>query len=148
MKNNDQVTILIAEDDDGHALLIRRRFEEVGVNNPVLRFKNGLAAWEFISGKSKPCLDADKHYLLLLDIRMPELDGVEVLRRVKSAPHLKSLPIIMLTTTDDPRKISRCYELGCNNYLVKPIEFDKFSETIKRLGLFLMIVKAGKTKAE
>jgi CheY-like chemotaxis protein len=148
MENNEQVTILIAEDDDGHARLIQRRFEEVGVHNPVIRFKDGAEAWDFISGKSAPCLAPDKHYLLLLDIRMPNMDGVEVLKRVKGDASLKNMPVIMLTTTDDPKEVARCYELGCNNYLVKPIDFDRFSETIKRLGLFLMIVRVGRTKGE
>ncbi len=145
--NNDGVTILMAEDDDGHALLVQERFENVGVHNPIIRFKDGQETWDFLSG-AKPGLEAGKGYLLLLDIRMPGLDGVEVLKRVKQDPRLKSMPVIMLTTTDDPREINLCYELGCNNYLVKPVEFEKFAEVLKRLGLFLMIVKVSKTKAE
>ncbi len=145
--NNDGVTILMAEDDDGHALLVQERFENVGVHNPIIRFKDGQETWDFLSG-AKPGLEAGKGYLLLLDIRMPGLDGVEVLKRVKQDPRLKSMPVIMLTTTDDPREINLCYELGCNNYLVKPVEFEKFAEVIKRLGLFLRIVKVGSIRAE
>jgi len=149
MKNGDNgVIILMAEDDDGHAQLVQERFESVGVYNPIIRFKDGQEAWDFLSGAAKPGLEPGKAYLLLLDIRMPGLDGVEVLRRVKKDPHLKNMPVIMLTTTDDPREISTCYELGCNNYLTKPVEFEKFGEVIKRLGLFLMIVKVDKIKPE
>ena len=148
METKEQTTILVAEDDDGHARLIQRRFEEVGVRNPVIRFKDGAEAWDFVSGKSAPCLVPEQHYLLLLDIRMPNMDGLEVLRRVKSDERLKSIPVIMLTTTDDPKEVGRCYELGCNNYLVKPINFDEFSETIKRLGLFITIVKVPELKPE
>lgn len=140
MENTDNgVTILIAEDDDGHALLVQERFEGVGVHNPLIRFRNGQEAWAFLSGPA--CIETGKAYLLLLDIRMPGLDGVEVLRRVKNDPRLKNMPVIMLTTTDDPREISLCYELGCNNYLTKPVEFQKFAEVTKRLGLFLQIMK-------
>ena len=147
MDKNEDLIILLAEDDDGHARLVTDRFEEVGVRNSVIRFRDGQEAWDFISCGSKPCLDADKHYLLLLDIRMPGMDGVEVLRRVKGDPRLKTLPIIMLTTTDDPKEVSRCYELGCNNYITKPVEFEDFAEAIKRLGLFIMVVKVDKIKA-
>jgi CheY-like chemotaxis protein len=140
------VIILMAEDDDGHARLVRERFESVGVHNEIIRFKDGQEAWAFLSGAAKPGLETDKAYLLLLDIRMPGLDGVEVLKRVKGDARLKNMPVIMLTTTDDPREINTCYELGCNNYLTKPVEFEKFAEVIKRLGLFLMVVKVSKIK--
>ena len=140
------VTILMAEDDDGHAKLVQERFESVGVSNPVLRFRDGQEAWAFLSGKAGPGLESGKAYLLLLDIRMPGLDGIEVLRRIKRDNRLKSIPVIMLTTTDDPKEVSVCYELGCNNYLVKPVEFEKFAEVVKRLGLFLMVVKVDKFK--
>lgn len=143
---NEGVTILMAEDDDGHAKLVQERFESVGVSNPVLRFRDGQAAWDFLSGEAGPGLERGKAYLLLLDIRMPGLDGIEVLRRVKRDPRLKNMPVIMLTTTDDPKEVSVCYELGCNNYLVKPVEFEKFAEVVKRLGLFLMVVKVDKFK--
>jgi CheY-like chemotaxis protein len=148
MNNEKDVIILMAEDDDGHATLVKERFESAGVFNPIIRFKDGQAAWEFLSGAAKPRLEAGKAYLLLLDIRMPGLDGIEVLKRVKSDARLKNIPVIMLTTTDDPKEISLCYGLGCNNYLTKPVEFEKFAEVIKRLGLFLMIVKVTKIKAD
>lgn len=146
MENAEQINILIAEDDDGHALLIQRNLEKAGIFNPAIRFRDGQGAWDFISGKSAPCLDPEKQYLLLLDISMPAMDGIEVLTRMKSDPRLKIIPVIMLTTTDDPKEIDRCYKLGCNSYLVKPVEFTNFTELIKRLGLFLLIIKVGKPK--
>lgn len=145
-EQNNSVTILMAEDDDGHALLVRERFENVGVSNPVIRFRGGQETWDFLSGTAKPCVESGRGYLLLLDIRMPGLDGVEVLRRVKLDARLKKIPVIMLTTTDDPNEISACYELGCNTYLTKPVEFERFAEVIKRLGLFLSIVKVDKIR--
>jgi len=145
--NESGVTILMAEDDDGHAMLVRERFESVGVNNPVIRFRDGTETWNFLSGAASG-LETGNSYLLLLDIRMPGLDGIELLRRVKNDPRLKNMPVIMLTTTDDPKEVATCYELGCNNYLVKPVEFEKFAEVIKRLGLFLTIVAVSKISPE
>lgn len=142
-KFNDGVTILMAEDDDGHAKLVQERFESVGVYNPIVRFKDGQETWDFLSGTG---VEPGKAYLLLLDIRMPGLDGIEVLRRVKQDHRLKNMPVIMLTTTDDPKEVSACYELGCNNYLIKPVVFEKFAEMVKRLGLFLMILRVDKFK--
>lgn len=141
---NGRLTIFMAEDDDGHARLVEERFAEVGVCNPLLRFRNGTEAWEFISDRANT--PPGEEFLLLLDIRMPGLDGVEVLRRIKADPRLKSMPVIMLTTTDDPKEIETCYALGCNSYLTKPVEFGRFAEVIKRLGLFLAIVSVDKLK--
>ena len=72
---------------------------------------------------------------------MPKLDGVEVLRRIKSDPELRKLPVILLTTTDDPREVSRCHALGCNNYIVKPVDYERFADAIRNLGLFISLVE-------
>jgi CheY-like chemotaxis protein len=139
----DGITILMAEDDDGHARLVTERFESVGVTNPIVRFRDGQEAWDFMAGSG---LQSGGEYLLLLDIRMPGPDGLEILRRMKADERLKNIPVIMLTTTDDPEEIEACYSLGCNNYLTKPVEFTKFAEVIRRLGLFLMVVKVSNIK--
>lgn len=144
---NNELILLLAEDDAGHALLVQECFKRAGVHNSLVRFKDGLETWDFLSGP-KAGIETGKSYLLLLDIRMPGLDGIEVLRRVKADPRLKTMPVIMLTTTDDPGEIKLAYELGCNNYLTKPVEFGKFAEVIKRLGLFLLIVKVSAIKPE
>ena len=142
MGNYKELIILIAEDDDGHAELIKEGLEDSGICNPMIRFSNGEEVWNFISctGNKEVC-DKSKSYLLLLDINMPKMNGIEVLIRIKSDNELKDMPVIMLTTTDDPREVEKCYQLGCNMYITKPIEFHKFAETLKRLGLFLQIVK-------
>ena len=72
---------------------------------------------------------------------MPQVDGVEVLRQVKEHPHLKKLPVIMLTTTDDPREVERCHAIGCSSYMVKPVDYEKFAEAIKSLGLYISLVR-------
>lgn len=142
MDTEKKVKILIAEDDDGHAELIKEALEESGVNNPVTRFHDGQEAWEYLQELVQTDDDFNENaYLLLLDINMPRMDGVEVLKRVKKNEKLKSIPVIMLTTTDDPREVDQCYEIGCNIYITKPVDFLKFSDTLKRLGLFMQIVK-------
>lgn len=138
----NHVTILIAEDDDGHADLIMEALREVGVNNPLVRFRDGQEVLDYLrdeDGHTK--LEAGHRYLLLLDIRMPRLSGVEVLQRMKAHPDWKEIPVIMLTTTDDPREVQDCYQYGCNSYVTKPIEFGKFANVLRQVGLFILIVR-------
>ncbi len=142
MGTTKEVKVLIAEDDDGHAELIKEALEESGVKNPIIRFSNGEEVWNFLSEKGSEELENDDiAYLLLLDINMPRMNGTEVLRNIKQDAKLKSIPVIMLTTTDDPREVEQCYELGCNVYITKPVDYIKFTSTLQRLGLFMQIVK-------
>ena len=137
-----EVVILIADDDAGHARLIEKHLARAGLHNPIQRFENGQQVLDFFFERGEgPKRLPDAAYLLLLDIRMPKLDGVEVLRQLKAASALRKLPVIMLTTTDDPREIARCHELGCNSYMVKPVDYDRFSDAIKNLGLFISLVE-------
>ena len=141
MDNRKEMIILIAEDDDGHAELIQEGLQEAGVCNAIRRFANGEEVWQFLAGTGgKEGRDASKAYLLLLDINMPKMDGVEVLKRMKRHDALKEIPVMMLTTTDDPREIEECYQLGCSVYITKPVNFGQFAETLHRLGLFVQIV--------
>jgi len=142
MTDYKELVILVAEDDDGHAELIKEGLIESGVRNRIVRFSNGQEVWNFLSSAGGgPVRETDKNYLLLLDINMPIMDGIEVLRRMKSDSELKDIPVIMLTTTDDPREVEVCYKIGCNIYISKPVDFMKFTDTLKRLGLFLQVVK-------
>ena len=140
MDNYRELVILIAEDDDGHAELIMQGLKKSGICNAMLRFSNGEELWDFFRGKKNTGMDKKKSYLLLLDINMPVMDGTEVLRRLKQDEELKRIPVIMLTTTDDPREIEHCYRLGCNVYITKPVDFLAFTEILRRLGLFVQIV--------
>src|SRR5205823_3148324 len=133
---------LIADDDPGHIRLIQKNLSRAGLNNPTQQFENGQQALDFFFGKRNGVSrDSETSYLLLLDIRMPKVDGIEVLRQIKADPKLRNMPVIMLTTTDDPREVGRCHALGCNNYIVKPVDYDKFAEAIKNLGLFISLVE-------
>ncbi len=136
----ESVTIVFAEDDDGHAELIRRNLDRAGLRNGLVRLKDGQEALDYFRN-GPGCGDATAPCVLLLDIKMPRVDGIEVLRQMKADPRTSTVPIIMLTTTDDPRDIQRCYELGCSVYITKPVEYEPFIEAIKRLGFFLQVVK-------
>jgi CheY-like chemotaxis protein len=138
---NREPTILIVEDDEGHAILIRENLEMAGLKNPIRHFRDGQAILDFFFDRAGRALPApDGTFLLLLDIRMPKVDGIEVLRRLKSDPELRKLPVIMLTTTDDTREVERCHALGCNVYIQKPVDYDRFAEAIRRLGLFVSLL--------
>ncbi len=136
------VEILIAEDDDGHFSLVEKNLRRAGICNPIRRFADGREALDFFF-PDDPALARERRrsYLLLLDIRMPHVDGVEVLRRLREHSFWKNMPVIMLTTTDDPREIGRCSELGCSIYIVKPVEYEAFVQAVRNVGLFLSIVE-------
>ena len=135
--------ILIVEDDEGHAILIRENLEAAGVTYAIEHFRDGQVVLDFLaSGRPR----SDETFILLLDIRMPKIDGIEVLRRMKANEKWRTIPVIMLTTTDDAREVQRCHELGCSGYIQKPVDYDKFAEAIRRIGLFvplLLVPQAG-----
>ena len=138
----EPMTLILAEDDDGHASLVQRNLRRAGFVNELIHVKDGQEALDYIHGRGRSRRPDDRRFvLLLLDINMPRVDGVEVLRRIKADPATSTIPVIMLTTTDDPREVERCYELGCSVYLTKPVEYEGFIEAINRLGLFLQVVK-------
>ncbi len=137
-----EVVIIIAEDDAGHARLIEKNLARVGLHNPIQFFENGQEVLDFLFRRGPGShRRSDTAYLLLLDIRMPKVDGVETLRQIKEDDALRKMPVIMLTTTDDPREIERCHLLGCNSYIVKPVDYDKFAEAIKQLGMFVSLAQ-------
>jgi CheY-like chemotaxis protein len=137
-----ELTIILAEDDEGHATLIKRNLKRAGLLNEIIHFKDGQETMDFLNKvKEKDEYKDSIPSLLLLDIKMPKVDGIEVLRQVKQDAKLKKMPVIMITTTDDPREIDKCHELGCSNYIAKPIDYDKFVDAIRKLGLFLLIVE-------
>lgn len=140
-----QIVLLIADDDPGHARLVEKNLERAGLSNPIQYFPHGRAVLDFLCRKGTgPHLTPGTSYLLLLDIRMPQVDGVEVLRQIKQDSELKKIPVIILTTTDDPREVERCHQLGCSNYIVKPVDYEKFADAIRKLGLFISLVQVPK----
>lgn len=138
----EPMVILLAEDDEAHAVLVKRNLVRAGIANEVVHVTDGQEALDFVHcvGNYKARLP-NGPLLLVLDINMPRVDGVEVLEKLKADDSTATIPIIMLTTTDDPREVQRCYEVGCSAYITKPVEYDAFVEAVKRLGLFLQVVR-------
>lgn len=139
--NAQPLVILFAEDDDGHALLVQKNLSRAGLTNEIVRVKNGQAALDFLFREGEYAARPAGPLLVVLDINMPLVDGVEALTRMKADERTAKLPVIMLTTTDDPREVDRCYKLGCSVYITKPVEYEQFVEAVRRLGLFLQIVQ-------
>lgn len=151
IEREKELIILIVEDDPGHASLIMKNLKRSGLRNKFIVLKDGEEALDFLFQflrRKEPERRKGDSYLLLLDIRLPKVDGIEVLRQIKEDPELREIPVIMLTTTDDPREIETCYKLGCNVYITKPVDSKQFVEAIMRLGLFLMVVKIPKIDGE
>lgn len=118
------VEIVMIEDDEGHARLIEKNIRRAGVNNPIRPFTSGTEAVNYLFGADGSGLvNKGKPLLILLDLNLPDMTGVEILGRVKTNEHLKRIPVVVLTTTDDAVEIQRCYDLGCNVYITKPVNY-------------------------
>jgi CheY-like chemotaxis protein len=141
MQEMQDVVILLVEDDPGHMRLIEKNLRRANVKNVISFATNGQEALDYLfcegeyTNKQPP-----SHLLVLLDLNLPVLDGYQVLERMKTDERTKRIPVVILTTTDDPREVARCYELGCNVYITKPVDYEQFSEAMRKLGLFLMVV--------
>jgi CheY-like chemotaxis protein len=137
----DETIILVAEDDAGHYALVKKNLWRSCVYSDIFHFKDGQEILDFLFMKNTdgPRRTPNSSYILLLDIRMPKVDGVEVLEKIKTDPELRKIPVIMLTTTDDPKEVQRCYDFGANLYIVKPTDYNAFMDTVERLGHFLSI---------
>jgi CheY-like chemotaxis protein len=131
-----ELTIYLVEDDDGHATLIRRNIRRTGLGAEVARMRNGQELLDALANGPSA-----ERVLILLDISMPKMDGLEVLRRLKSDPATAAIPVYMLTTTDNPSEVDRCFALGCNAYITKPVDYDAFTVAIERLCAFLAVTQ-------
>jgi len=136
------VTIVMIEDDEGHARLIERNIRRSGVNNEIMPFTDGTSAVNYLFGKDGSGIDhKGRALLILLDLNLPDMTGIEILRQVKQNKYLKSTPVVVLTTTDDSHEIKRCYEFGCNVYITKPVNYESFANAIRQLGLFFSVIQ-------
>ncbi len=136
------VQIIMIEDDEGHARLIERNIRRAGVSNEIVAFTNGTQAVDHLLGADgSGAASADRPMLILLDLNLPDMSGVDILAKVKRNAHTRLSPVIVLTTTDDEREIQRCYDLGANVYITKPVNYDSFANAIRQLGLFLMVMQ-------
>lgn len=140
------VTILMVEDDEGHARLIEKNIRRAGVNNQIIPFVNGSDALAYLFGPDGSGeVSAHRHLLVLLDLNLPDMTGVSILEKVKANTHTKRTPVVVLTTTDDEREIQRCYDLGANVYITKPVDYDGFANAIRQLGLFFSVMQVPET---
>lgn len=142
MSQPHPIDILLVEDDEGHALLVQENLRKNGVVNRIFTVLDGAAALDFIYRRGEFSADgtAPQPGLILLDLNLPKVDGFEVLRQVKGDGRLKSIPVIILTSTADQKEIDRAYALGANNYITKPVDYQQFQEKVRNLGLFMEIV--------
>lgn len=132
------VTIIMIEDDEGHARLIEKNIRRAGVNNEIRHFLDGTSALDHL-------LHSEKRdhgpLLVLLDLNLPDMSGIDILARIKQDDRTRRAPVVVLTTSDDQREIQRCYDLGCNVYITKPVEYETFAQAIRQLGLFLSVMQ-------
>ncbi len=132
----------MVEDDEGHARLIEKNIRRAGVNNEILSFRDGTSVLAHLygaDGKGSP--NVGRPCLVLLDLNLPDMTGIDILKKLKSHEQTRRVPVIVLTTTDDSREIERCYDLGANVYITKPLNYDSFANAIRQLGLFLSVMQ-------
>jgi CheY-like chemotaxis protein len=141
MSSPDSVTILLVEDDPGHARLIEKNLRRGRITNELIIIRDGQEAEDYLFGEgSYEGLQRPSQLLVLLDLNLPVKDGFQILQRLKSDDRTKLIPVVVVTSTDDNREVLRCYELGCNVFITKPVDYQKFCEAIINLGLFLSVV--------
>jgi len=138
VKEQDVVDILLVEDSDEDAELTIRALKQRKLANDLFRVKDGAEALDFIfaSGAYAERGDQPKPRVVLLDLKLPKVDGMEVLRRMKEDPITRTIPVVMLTSSKEDRDLEAAYRLGVNSYIVKPVEFDKFVAAVEQLGLY------------
>ncbi len=142
MNNARPVTIIMIEDDEGHARLIEKNIRRAGVANEIVPFANGTDALRYLFGEDgSGAVNSGRQLLVLLDLNLPDMTGVDILEKIKGNEHIRRSPVVVLTTTDDQREIQRCYDLGANVYITKPVDYDGFANAIKQLGLFFSVMQ-------
>ena len=141
MDKFENVDILLVEDNPTDAELTLRALRKGNLANHVIWVKDGAEALEFIfrtgAYAARPVQNPK---LILLDLKLPKVDGIEVLRRIKADEHTRIIPVVMVTSSAEGRDVAESYKLGVNSYVIKPVEFEQFSETVARAGLYWMLV--------
>ncbi len=147
MNDHRSVTIVMIEDDEGHARLIEKNIRRAGILNDIRHFTDGTAALDYLyNHQDGPALNGPA--LILLDLNLPDMSGTDILARIKAeGGALKRTPVVVLTTTDDKVEIQRCYDLGCNVYITKPVNYESFANAIRQLGLFFSVIQVPPVKA-
>ncbi len=134
------VNIIMIEDDEGHARLIEKNIRRAGIANAIRHFVDGTSALDYLfHAPDGPANNGPA--LILLDLNLPDMSGIDILAKIKADPRLKRTPVVVLTTTDDKQEIQRCYDLGANVYITKPVNYENFARAIQQLGLFLSVIQ-------
>ncbi len=137
----EPITILLVEDDPAHAEIVRRNFETSRIANRLIHVSDGQAALDYLYGReafSDP-LSAPRPGLVLLDLRLPKVDGLEVLKTIKDDAALNQIPVVVLTTSAAESDVARAYDSHANSYLVKPVDFTQFVELMEVLGYYWLV---------
>jgi two-component system response regulator len=137
----DIVEILIVEDSSEDLTLALRALRKAKITNRIEVARDGEEALEFIfcEGPFARRKMENGPKVILLDLKLPKIDGLEVLRRIKSDPRTRSIPVVMLTSSREQNDVVESYDLGVNSYIVKPVDFDQFSEAVQKLGMYWML---------
>jgi CheY-like chemotaxis protein len=140
------VSIVMIEDDEGHGRLIEKNIRRAGVHNEIVPFVNGGDALRYLLGDDNSGeVSAGRQLLILLDLNLPDMTGIDILEKLKNNVHTRRSPVVVLTTTDDAREIQRCYDLGANVYITKPVNYEDFANAIRQLGLFFAVMQVPET---
>ena len=139
---NQEIDILLVEDNSGDAEMTIAVLKNHHLANKLLHVKDGAEALDFIfaEGKFINTQIQDRLKVILLDLKMPKVNGIEVLQRIRSDERTQKIPVVILTSSREDPDIKKCYEMGANSYVVKPVEFDEFQKAISELGLYWMMV--------
>lgn len=135
----ENLAILLVEDNPQDVELTLRAFRKRKLSNPTYVARDGEEALDYVHRRGAFAGDAPTPGLVLLDIRLPKVDGVEVLRQMRAHPSYRTVPVVMLTTSQEDTDIRRCYELGVNSYIIKPVDFDKFLGVVERIDLYWIL---------
>ena len=142
MNTNTEAEILLIEDNPRDAELTQRALKQRNLTNTLVWVKDGDAALEYLFGPGyadgSPVIHRPK--VILLDLKLPKIDGLEVLQRIKADTTAKVIPVVVLTSSREEQDVVRSYELGVNSYIVKPVSFDNFSEAVAQLGLYWLLM--------
>lgn len=144
----ENLAILLVEDNPQDVELTLRAFRKRRLSNPMYVARDGEEALDYVQRRGAFAGDAPTPGLVLLDIRLPKVDGIEVLRQMRAHPTYRTVPVVMLTTSQEDTDIRQCYELGVNSYIIKPVDFEKFADVVERIDLYWILTNVPPQQAE